>query len=90
MKIKPGATTGIIYVITCKKCDKIYVGQTGDSMAIRWSKHKYDIVNCPDQNELATHCHHNHDLEKGYRNYHSRSRVPTCWRKGENGGSLHL
>ena len=33
-------------------------------MTIRWSKHKYDIVNRPDQNKLATHCHHNHDLEK--------------------------
>ena len=67
IKIKPGAsckTTGIIYAVNCKKCDKIYVGHSGDSMSIRWSKHKYDIVNRPSQNELATHCHKNHDLEK--------------------------
>ena len=33
-------------------------------MAKRWSKHKYDIKNRPDQNELATHCHKDHDLDK--------------------------
>ena len=33
-------------------------------MAKRWSKHKYDIINRPDQNELASHCHRNHDLDK--------------------------
>ena len=67
VKIKSGAnckTTGIIYAVNCKKCHQIYVGHTGDSMKIRWSKHKYDILNRPGQNELATHCHKNHDLEK--------------------------
>ena len=67
VKIKPGSccqTTGVIYAISCKKCQKIYVGHTGESMAKRWSKHKYDIRNRPDQNELATHCHKDHDLEK--------------------------
>ena len=33
-------------------------------MRIRWSKHKYDIRKRPAQNELATHCHKDHDLEK--------------------------
>ena len=33
-------------------------------MSIRWSKHKHDIKYRPTQNELATHCHENHDLEK--------------------------
>ena len=33
-------------------------------MSTRWSKHKYDIINRPSQNELATHCHKHHDLEK--------------------------
>ena len=65
--IKQGAnckTTGIIYAINCKKCEQIYVGHTGDSMSERWSKHKYDVKNRPTQNELATHCHKDHDLEK--------------------------
>ena len=67
VKIKPGATcktTGLIYAVTCKKCQQIYVGHTVESMATRWSKNKWDIINRPNQNELATHCHHNHDLEK--------------------------
>ena len=65
--IKQGAnckTTGIIYAVNCKKCEQIYVGHTGDSMSDRWSKHKYDVKNRPTQNELATHCHKDHDLEK--------------------------
>ena len=67
IKIKPGSnckTTGIIYAINCKRCEQIYVGHTGKSMGNRWSKHKHDIIYRPTQNELATHCHKNHDLEK--------------------------
>ena len=67
IKIKPGATcksTGIIYAINCKKCEKIYIGHTGDTMSNRYSKHKYDIKNRPKQNELASHCHDDHDIEK--------------------------
>ena len=33
-------------------------------MSDRYSKHKYDIKNRPKQNELATHCHRDHELEK--------------------------
>ena len=33
-------------------------------MSELWSKHKYDVQNRPTQNELATHCHKDHDLEK--------------------------
>ena len=67
VKIKPGGTcktTGVIYAVNCKKCKQIYIGHTGKCMAERWSKHKYDIVNRPDQNELSKHCHRNHDIEK--------------------------
>ena len=67
VKIKPGSnckTKGVIYAVNCKKCQEIYVGHTGDTMKIRWSKHKYDIINRPGQNELATHCHNNHDITK--------------------------
>ena len=37
---------------------------TYQSMASRWSKHKHDIIYRSNQNELVTHCHTNHDLEK--------------------------
>ena len=40
-------TKGIIYAIRCKKCNIIYVGQTGDTLANRFSKHRYDIRNRP-------------------------------------------
>ena len=33
-------------------------------MSERWSKHKYDVKKRPTQNELATHCQKDHDLEK--------------------------
>ena len=62
VKTKPGATCktkGVIYAINCKKCNYMYVGHTGDSMAERFSKHKYDIKNRPQQNELAEHKGHN-------------------------------
>ena len=68
LKLKPGATCktkGIIYAIKCKKCDHIYIGHTGDSIGERFSKHKCDIKNRPQQNELVTHCHKHkhHDTE---------------------------
>ena len=49
-------TTGIIYAI------QIYVGHMGDPMSERWTK--YEVMNRPTQNELTTHCHKDHDLEK--------------------------
>ena len=67
LSIKPGATCkskGVVYSIHCKKCKLHYIGHTGDDMCERWGKHKYDIKKRPDQNELATHCHTNHDLDK--------------------------
>ena len=63
---KPGATCqtkGVVYAVKCKKCDLIYVGHTGDSMNIRFSKHKYDIKNRPKQTELTTHCEKDHNIE---------------------------
>ena len=67
IKIKKGGTcksTGVIYAVNCKKCKSIYVGHSGDPMSNRYSKHKYDITKRPEQNELSSHCHKNHDLEK--------------------------
>ena len=33
-------------------------------MSDRYAKHKSDIKNRPTNNDLAKHCHNNHDLEK--------------------------
>ena len=65
--IKPGATCkteGVIYALNCKKCEKIYVGHTGDSVAKRFSGHKYDVAKRPTQNEFTQHCEKKHDLKK--------------------------
>ena len=67
IKVKKGGTcksTGCIYAVNCIKCNQIYIGHTGKTMAERWSKHKYDIKNRPEQNELSKHCKRNHNLEK--------------------------
>ena len=65
--VKPGATCkteGVIYALYCKKCDEIYIGHTGESISKRFSKHKYDTANRPQQNEFTQHCEKNHDLSK--------------------------
>ena len=67
LKLRPGGnckSTGIVYAVKCKKCNLIYVGHSGNDMCDRYGKHKYDIKKRPDQNELATHCHQNHDVSK--------------------------
>ena len=67
LKLRPGGnckSTGIVYAVKCRKCNLIYVGHSGNDMCDRYGKHKYDIKKRPDQNELATHCHQNHDLSK--------------------------
>ena len=67
IKVKPGGScksTGVIYAINCKKCKQIYIGHTGQTIATRWSKHKYDIVNRPEQNELTKHCCRGHNIER--------------------------
>ena len=33
-------------------------------MSMRWGQHKYDTKKRPEQNELAEHCHQNHNLDK--------------------------
>ena len=67
IKVKPGGTcklAGVIYAINCKKCKQIYIGHTGQTIAARWSKQKYDIVNRPEQNELTKHCCRDHNIER--------------------------
>ena len=52
----------LIYAATCKKCKMIYVGETGCSLAERFSKHRHDFKARPDNNELANHFFKDHDL----------------------------
>ena len=43
-----GATTDVIYLITCKRCDKQYAGQTTQHVAKLMNSHCFDISNCMD------------------------------------------
>ena len=53
----------LVYAVRCKKCDVLYVGQTGETLQKRMSKHRYDCKKRPSNCELAQHFHQNHDLE---------------------------
>ena len=62
-------SSGVIYGARCKKHEKIYVGHTGESFGTRISKHRYDIKKRPENNELATHFHKDHNLDKGMESF---------------------
>jgi hypothetical protein len=36
----------VIYLITCKGCNKQYVGQTNQNVSCRMNKHRFDIRKC--------------------------------------------
>ena len=67
VKINDGGTcqsSHLIYAAICKKCGKIYVGETGCTLAKRFGQHRHDIKSRPDNNELAGHFHQDdHDLD---------------------------
>ena len=53
-----------VYAARCKIHGSLYIGQTGDSLQKRFSKHRYDAKKRPGNNELATHiAKYNHDSE---------------------------
>ena len=53
-------TTNLIYAVICTRHNAICVGQTGCSLASRFSKHRHDIKNRPDNTEIAEHFHKGH------------------------------
>ena len=52
----------IIYAAQCSKCKVLYIGHTGEQLSERFSKHRYDIKNRPDNSKVAKHFHENHNL----------------------------
>ena len=52
----------IIYAAQCSKHKVLYIGHTGEQLSERFSKHRYDIKNRPDNSELAKHFHESHNL----------------------------
>ena len=43
IKNAPLKSTGCLYAIPCKDCDKIYLGQTGKELSVRLNQHKYSV-----------------------------------------------
>ena len=56
-KIQGGSPTdrSVIYAATCKKCQLMYIGQTGDAINCRFNRHCSDILCYPNQCELPKH-----------------------------------
>ena len=45
----------LIYAIVCQRCSKIYIGETKNSLAIRFSAHRRSIENNEPGYPVATH-----------------------------------
>ena len=45
----------LVYAVSCKKCDLLYVGQTGEALQTRMSKHRYDCRKRRGNSALAQH-----------------------------------
>ena len=45
----------IIYLYTCKLCEKQYVGETGKSLKFRNNRHRAAITSCNEENALYSH-----------------------------------
>ena len=52
----------IIYAGKCTEHKLLYIGHTGEQLSSRFSKHRYDINNRPENNELSKHLSTNHDI----------------------------
>ena len=58
-------TANIVYAARCKIHVEIYIGNTGEELRERFSKHMYKAKNRPDNNELTAHIHkHQHEFDK--------------------------
>ena len=53
----------LIYAARCKTHKTIYVGHTGETLAKRFGKHKWDVHNRPENSDLAQHFNKNHKDE---------------------------
>jgi len=49
-----------IYGVISTCCDMICMGQKVVALSSRFSKHRYDVKNCPDNSDIAEHFHTGH------------------------------
>ena len=51
----PPKSTGCLYAISCKDCDKKYLGQTGKELSVRLNQHKYSVRTAQPSSALFVH-----------------------------------
>ena len=56
-------STGVVYKISCKDCEKVYIGQTSRALKSRTREHKRAVFTGDKNSLLAQHCAQtNHDF----------------------------
>ena len=55
-KFSKELSTGVIYKINCKNCDKVYIGQTSRALRSRTREHKRAIFTGDKNSLLTQHC----------------------------------
>ena len=64
-KLENCRTANIVYAARCKIHGDIYIGDTGEELGERFSKHRYHAKNRPENNELTAHVRkHQHEFDK--------------------------
>ena len=55
---------GLVYVIECKRCGSLYVGETGRKLSERFREHRRNVLNRKVENEVASHfCSNDHCVD---------------------------
>ena len=55
-KFDQDLSTGVVYKINCKNCEKLYIGQTSRALRSRTKEHKRAALTCDKNSLLAQHC----------------------------------
>ena len=62
-KFDQDLSTGVVYKISCKDCEKVYIGQTSRALKSRTREHKRAVFTGDKNSLLAQHCAQtNHDF----------------------------
>lgn len=77
---------GGIYEIACMQCEKVYIGQSGRSLAIRSKEHRKAVQTADENNSIFLHvknCNHAINFEGSKlifncNNYHKRNYIESC------------
>lgn len=58
-KFSEDLSTGVVYKIKCKDCEKVYIGQTSRALKTRTKEHKRAVITGDKNSLLAQHCAQN-------------------------------